>query len=184
MAEKRRIIYTSRPWEATGICSGCRLCELWCSMNNVGVFNPLRARIRVLEMGTGVDVPVTCQQCQDPACQAACDYGAIYYDAALGIVRVNADACIGCGDCVGACPYGIITIDPVTHTAIKCELCSGSDPACVAICPSNVLGALTDEQVSEYNRRRYAAVLASGDEAQRYKPGGEEPILKKLERWG
>jgi carbon-monoxide dehydrogenase iron sulfur subunit len=184
MAEKRRIIYTSRPWEATGICSGCRLCELWCSMQNMGVFNPLRARIRVLEMGTGVDVPVTCQQCQDPACQAACPCDAIYNDPALGIVRVDSDKCSACGDCVGACPYGIITIDPVSQTAIKCELCGGEEAACVAICPSRVLGALTNEEASAYNRRRYAAVLAFDDETHRYMAGGEDPILKKAERWG
>lgn len=182
MVEKRRIIYTSRPWEATGLCSGCRLCEFWCSMNNMGVFNPLRARIRVLEMGTGVDIPVTCQQCQDPACQAACAYGAIYLDSKLNIVRVDPDKCTACGECVGACPFGIITLDPVTNVAIKCELCDGGDPACVTVCPSKVLGALTNEQVSEYNRRRYAALLAYDDETHRYKSGGEEPILKKLER--
>ncbi len=182
MVEKRRIIYTSRPWEATGLCSGCRLCEFWCSMHNMGVFNPLRARIRVLEMGTGIDIPVTCQQCQDPACQAACAYEAIYSDAKLNIVRVDPDRCTACGECVGACPFGIITLDPVTNVAMKCELCGGDEPACVTVCPSKVLGALTNEQVSEYNRRRYAALLAYDDETHRYKPGGEEPILKKLER--
>lgn len=184
MAEKRRIIYTSRPWEATGLCSGCRLCEFWCSMQNEGVFNPLRSRIKVLEMGTGIDIPVTCQQCQDPACQSACPTGAIYYDPALDIVRVNADICSACGDCVGACPYGMITIDPASGVAIKCELCGGAEPACVAVCPSNVLGALTNEAVSDYNRRRYAAVLAFDDETHRYKAGGEDPDLKKLEKWG
>ena len=68
MAKKRRIVYTNRPWEATGICSGCHLCELWCSLKNAGSFNPHRARLRLVEMGAGVDIPVTCQQCQDPAC--------------------------------------------------------------------------------------------------------------------
>jgi Fe-S-cluster-containing hydrogenase component 2 len=69
MAKKRRIVYTNRPWEATGICSGCRSCELWCSLHHTGAFNPHRARIRMVELGTGVDIPVTCQQCEDPACQ-------------------------------------------------------------------------------------------------------------------
>jgi anaerobic carbon-monoxide dehydrogenase iron sulfur subunit len=182
VAEKRRIIYISRPWEATGLCSGCRLCELWCSMNNMGAFNPLRARIRIMEMGTGIDIPVTCQQCQNPACQAACAFDAIYFDPKLSIVRVDATKCTGCEECVGACPYGIITLDPATNTAIKCELCGGGEPACVSICPSNVLGALTNAGVSEYNRRRYAAVLAFDDETHRYMPGGEEPVMKKLER--
>ena len=184
MATKKRIVYTNRPWEATGICSGCRSCELWCSLHHTGGFNPHRARIRVVEMGTGIDIPVTCQQCHAPPCREACRFDAIVLNEALEVAVVDEEACTGCRACVGACPYGIITMDPVTDKAIKCDLCGGEEPVCVAICPSNVLGALDDVEVSEYNRRRYAAVLAFDDETQRYTPGGEDPIMKKLERKG
>lgn len=184
MAKKRRIVYTNRPWEATGICSGCRSCELWCSLHHTGAFNPHRARIRMVELGTGVDIPVTCQQCEDPACQKACPVDAIKLDDKVKIVLVDEETCNGCQACVGACPYGIITIDPVTHKAIKCDLCGEEAPACVSICPSRVLQALDDVAVSEYNRRRYAAVLAVDDEMQRHMPGGEDPVMKKLERKG
>ena len=182
MAKKRRIVYTNRPWEATGICSGCRLCELWCSLKNAGSFNPHRARLRVMEMGTGVDVPVTCQQCEDPACRAACPSEAIVYDQKLKIVMVDNDKCNSCQECIGACPYGMITMDPVTHKALKCELCHGDEPVCVTQCPSKVLAALDNTQVSEYNRRRIAAVLAAEDEALRYMRGGEGPVIKHLEQ--
>ena len=102
----------------------------------------------------------------------------------LKIVVVDEEKCTSCRACVGACPYGIITMDPVDNKAIKCDLCNGDEPACVAICPSFVLGALDDLEVSEYNRRRYAAVLAADDDLLRSKPGGEDPIMKKLERRG
>ncbi|NIQ39481.1 MAG: 4Fe-4S dicluster domain-containing protein [Proteobacteria bacterium] len=181
MARKKRIIYTNRPWEATGICSGCKLCELYCSLEHNGVFNPHRSRVKVVEVATGIDIPVTCQQCQDPACQAACSFDAVVYDEKLKIVVVDDDKCTSCEACVGACPYGIITIDPITKKAIKCDLCGGKDPACVGICPSVVLSALDDIDASEYNRRRYAAILASDDEARRSMPGGEDATMKKLE---
>ena len=184
MGKKKRIVYTNRPWEATGICSGCRLCELYCSLQHNGAFNPRRSRIRVVELATGIDVPVTCQQCQDPACQAACEFEAIKYDEKLKIVSVNEDKCTGCQACVGACPYGIIAIDPSTKKAIKCDLCGGERPACVDICPSNVLAALDDIETGEYNRRRFAGLLAFGDEVERYAPGGEDPIMKRLEQRG
>jgi carbon-monoxide dehydrogenase iron sulfur subunit len=184
MAKKKRIVYASRPWEATGICSGCHLCELWCSLKQNGAFNPHRARIRVVELGTGIDIPVTCQQCEEPACLASCTFDAIEYNERLKIVVVNEETCTGCQACVGACPYGIISIDPVTHKAIKCDLCNGDEPACVAYCPSNVLAALDDLGAGEYNRRRFAAVLAYEDEARRYKPGGEDPTQKMLEKRG
>lgn len=55
-----------------------------------------------------------------------------------GAVIVNADKCIGCGFCVGSCPWGLVAIDPHTRKAIKCDLCGG-DPACVKECPENAL---------------------------------------------
>lgn len=179
MARKRRIVYTNRPWEATGICSGCRSCELWCSVQHNGSFNPHRARIRIEELGTGVDIPVTCQQCEDPACRKACRFDAIVPDDKLGIVTVDEDKCTGCKACAGACPFGIITMDPVTRKAVKCDLCGGDRPACVEICPSRVLEALDDEEASLYNRRRFAAGLAAEDEMLRFRSGGEEPVFKK-----
>jgi hypothetical protein len=47
-----------------------------------------------------------------------------------------------------------------------------------------VLQGLDDVEVSEYNRIRYAGVLAFDDEIRRHMPGGEEPVMKKLERKG
>lgn len=181
MAKKRRIVYVSRPAEATGLCSGCHLCELYCSLQHAGVFNPSRARLRVVEMNTGIDIPVTCQQCTNPACQASCPFDAIVYDKKMQIVVVDERKCTGCEACVGACPYGAVTIDPITDKAIKCDMCQGEEPACVAICPSHVLAALDDRQTAEHNRQRYAALLASDDELRRPKPGGEEPVQRKLE---
>jgi Fe-S-cluster-containing hydrogenase component 2 len=178
MSGKKRIVYTNRPWEATGMCAGCHLCELWCSVHHNGAFNPHRARIRVESLGTGVDVPVSCQQCEDPACRKACRFEAFALDERLGIYVVEEEKCTGCQACVGACPFGIITMDPVTHKALKCDLCGGEKPVCVEICPSHVLAALTDPAVASYNRRRYAALLAWDDEARRHVPSGEEPVLK------
>ena len=184
MAKKKRIVYTNRPWEATGICSGCKLCELYCSLQHNGAFNPRRSRIRVVELGTGLDVPVTCQQCQDPPCLSACKFEAIVFDEKLKIAVVDQDKCTGCRDCTGACPYGIITMDPQTHKALKCDLCGGASPACVDICPSKVLGALGDVEAGEHARMRFAALLAASDEASRFQPKGEEPIYKFMERKG
>jgi anaerobic carbon-monoxide dehydrogenase iron sulfur subunit len=182
MAKKKRILYTNRPWEATGICSGCRLCELYCSLQHIGAFNPKRARIKVVELATGIDVPVTCQQCEDPPCQAACCFEAIVFDETLKIAVVKEEKCTGCQACAGACPYGAIIMDPQTKKALKCDLCGGDVPACVAICPSHVLGALDNVAAAEHVRRRFATVLAQSDELMRYQPKGEDPIYKLQEK--
>ena len=121
---------------------------------------------------------------ENPACQTSCGFEALTYDEKLKIVVVDGEKCTGCQACVGACPYGIITIDPATKKAIKCDLCGGAEPVCVSICPSNVLSALDDIKAGEYRRRRFAALLAFDDEVQRKTPGGEEPTQKMLEKRG
>lgn len=182
MAKTRRIAYTNRPWEATGICSGCHLCELYCSLHHAGSFNPHRARIKVVEINTGIDVPVTCHQCTDPACQAACPSDAILFDPKVQTVVVDQERCTGCEACIGACPYGIMILDPATSTAIKCDMCGGGEPACVSICPSHVLAALDGQEIAERNRNLYAALLAMDDELRRNKAGGEDSVLRMPER--
>ncbi len=57
---------------------------------------------------------------------------------ATGARVVDADLCDGCGDCVQACPFGMIWVDEDTATARTCDLCDG-DPQCVAFCPQKVL---------------------------------------------
>ena len=48
------------------------------------------------------------------------------------IIEINEDKCDGCGDCVTACPYGMIEQDD-QGLAYKCDYCDG-DPACVKEC--------------------------------------------------
>ncbi len=51
--------------------------------------------------------------------------------------------CLGCGDCVSACQFGAITIDPVTRLAVvdesKCMGCG----ACAKACPRGVIEVRT-----------------------------------------
>jgi hypothetical protein len=56
---------------------------------------------------------------------------------------VNTELCIGCGSCVGACPYSARYLDPRLGVVDKCTYCTrllekGQEPACVAVCPTRV----------------------------------------------
>ncbi|MHA1741076.1 MAG: 4Fe-4S dicluster domain-containing protein [Candidatus Thorarchaeota archaeon] len=119
-------------------CTGCRNCELACSVRNTSTFNPRRARIQVLrDEERNLIVPVVCLQCEHPMCREVCPVGAIV-EGPAGVLTVT-ESCIGCGICVTACMYGGIVLDPATRRAVKCDLCGG-DPVCVKTCE---YGAIT-----------------------------------------
>ena len=128
-------------------CVGCRICELSCSMSHQnGAFNPRYGLIRVesrREIGlhkpvSNMDCPHICRQCEPAPCADICPVEAFLSNAALSIRIVDQEACIGCGQCPDACPYGMVLMDHQTDRALKCDLCGG-DPWCVRYCPVGAL---------------------------------------------
>jgi Fe-S-cluster-containing hydrogenase component 2 len=120
-------------------CTGCRMCEMVCSVKHEGVSNPTRSRIHVIKWETeGLALPMICQQCESPPCMAVCPKDAISRDEELGRMMVDYDLCIGCKMCVVACPFGGMGIDAVARKVVKCDLCDG-DPICVRFCQPEAL---------------------------------------------
>ena len=70
-----------------------------------------------------VNFPRSCLHCDDAPCVTVCPTGASYKRAEDGIVLVNEDACIGCGLCAWACPYGAREMDAAQGVMKKCTLC-------------------------------------------------------------
>jgi len=173
--KKSRILYISRPDQADRICSGCETCQLMCSLENTGAFNPKKSRIKVVPLAVGITIPITCQQCEDPWCQRACPEEAIVQHKKLNIVVVDEKKCTGCAACLGACPFGIMLYDPEKKKAMKCDLCGGK-PACVQYCPSKVLVLADHHGSAEIRRRRLASILANEDTVARPNIAGAEQI--------
>jgi carbon-monoxide dehydrogenase iron sulfur subunit len=120
-------------------CTGCRLCEMACSVEHASVNNPSRSRIHVIKwQWEGFELPMVCQQCEEAPCVAVCPKDALSHDTSLGRVVLDYDLCIGCKMCVTACPFGGMGIDIVARQVIKCDLCDG-DPACVRFCDPGAL---------------------------------------------
>jgi heterodisulfide reductase subunit A len=64
------------------------------------------------------------------------------------VARINAEDCVGCGDCIPVCPYSAISRGSDGKAVINPTLCQGCG-TCVAACPANAIDALhfTNEEL-------------------------------------
>src|SRR3990172_2882602 len=128
------------------VCSGCRLCEIVCSFKHEDVFAPWLSRIKVVTIKHLIDFPQTCKLCKNPPCKKACPVEAISRDEITGAQKIDEELCIGCGECVLACPFGAISIPEEKIFPIVCDLCNG-EPECIRACPTQVLKLRNEESV-------------------------------------
>ena len=140
------------------LCTGCRLCEMTCSLTKEKVIRPEVSRIKVYQFWPGpVDVPAVCRLCSDHPCVEASPpkVNALSINEKTGNVEVDTDKCIGikCSACQKACPHELaISFHPETNKAMICDLCQG-DPECVKVCPT---GALVFLPGSTFDGKHYA----------------------------
>ncbi len=121
-------------------CTSCLQCEMACSFEHTGSFNPARSRIKVFELEHGKrSIPYTCTQCAEAWCMKACPTSALKRNVETGAVELNESKCVGCKVCTIACPFGTINYNQDNGKVAKCDLCGG-DPECAKACPT---GAIT-----------------------------------------
>ncbi len=138
-------------------CIDCRACMVACSVENKVPMDHTRIWVHDQQVqGTWPNlsrafVPYNCMHCDNPPCTEVCVSGATYKDKVSGLVLVDQEACIGCGYCVDACPYGVRYIDQKRGVVDKCNACvqrleAGLQPACVATCvgQARLFGDLND----------------------------------------
>lgn len=147
-------------------CVGCRSCEAACNkeqkmpepnvpFDDTSVFEdkrrPTEESLTVVnryQTGSGpVYKKMQCNHCNEPACLTSCFVNA-YTKTKEGAVVYNPKICVGCRNCMIACPFNIpgysysSAFNPVVKKCIFCydtRLKYGKPPACVESCPQEVL---------------------------------------------
>ena len=141
-------------------CTGCRTCEMVCSVKHDGVLNPMRSRIKIMKWESeGLYVPMSCQQCQDAPCMNVCPVKAISREEEMGCVDVDYDVCIGCRSCVAVCPFGAMNYNVIDKRVFKCDLCEG-DPQCVRFCDVKAVTYIEADEVAIDKKRTAAERLS------------------------
>lgn len=137
-------------------CSGCRRCEIACSLSHEGKIWPETSRVRVFMLIPGVEIPHLCAQCHDHPCLESCPTNAISVSEETSAILVDKGKCTACGQCIAACPGRVPHLHPKEKYALICDLCDG-DPQCVKVCRAGGWNALQVVPKPEsYSYRLYA----------------------------
>jgi len=121
-------------------CMGCHACEVACKQEHgLGVGPRL---VYVIEKSPDF-IPVYCHHCAKAPCKDACPVEAISRNE-QGIVLIDGDLCIGCRECVEACPFGAVLWDEDRNKPNICVYCG----YCAPYCPYDVLAHEEIEETS------------------------------------
>ncbi|MBU1702009.1 MAG: (Fe-S)-binding protein [Candidatus Eisenbacteria bacterium] len=117
-------------------CIGCLSCMYSCSRTWHEALTTSKSAIRIRTyMGTeGAFSIRACRACTNPGCVAACPTGALT-QRSNGALKLDAEKCTSCGDCVKACLIQALQWDDETKLPLPCSHCG----VCVRYCPNEVL---------------------------------------------
>lgn len=108
-------------------------------------------------------LPMTCRHCSNAPCITACPEEAIGRRED-GTVAISAELCIGCLECLSACPFGAPQYNEERGIMEKCNLClprleKGLPPACAQTCPAGAIYFGDAAQITERVRQQKANFL-------------------------
>ena len=194
----------------TTVCIGCKACEVACkewnqlpaangglrelsgdSYDNTRRLDGIHWRhVKFIEQfsddrsaGRWLMMSDVCKHCVQAGCLEVCPTGAIIRTE-FDTVVIQSDVCNGCRDCIAACPFGVIDINPASNTAQKCTLCydrlqAGMEPACSKACPTNSIQFGPIKALHERAERRVQQLHELG-ERRAYLYGADEQMLGGL----
>jgi formate dehydrogenase iron-sulfur subunit len=194
----------------TTVCIGCKACEVACkewnqlpatnggrntlsgdSYDNTRRLDGIHWRhVKFIEQfspdrrdGRRLMMSDVCKHCVRAGCLEVCPTGAIIRTE-FDTVVIQSDVCNGCRDCIGACPFGVIDINPASGTAQKCTLCydrmrGGLEPACSKACPTDSINFGPIRELRPLADARVKQLQAAG-ERRAYLYGADDKMLGGL----
>jgi Fe-S-cluster-containing dehydrogenase component len=144
--EKRFYIDPSR-------CIGCNACVAACAECDTHAGVSMIHLVTIQRGDTVQTTPVVCMHCDEPACAAVCPADAIKRTPDGVVQSALKPRCIGCTNCVFACPFGVPKYDAQQDLMLKCDMCYdrtsiGLKPMCATVCPSGALFFGTPEELA------------------------------------
>ena len=111
-------------------CMACLGCVRACSEAFYKVFDQAKSCIQIVEKNgePKVNVFIQCGKCM-----RTCKHEAITQNPKTGVYMINKKKCVGCGECVAACPMKVMVLQG--ETVSKCISCG----ICAKACPMGLL---------------------------------------------
>ncbi len=134
-------------------CIGCRACEAACRECDTHKGESM-VMVDFVDRGMSLATqPTVCMHCEDPVapCAQVCPAQAILISPEGAVQQADPSRCIGCKNCVYACPFGVPKFDAEAKLMKKCNLCydrtvQGLKPWCAQTCPTQAIWYGTYEE--------------------------------------
>src|SRR3569832_558356 len=155
-------------------CIGCQPCVQACQECDTHRGVPMIHLETIQRRDTVQTAPQVCMHCEDPICAQVCPADAIK-KTDDGVVQSSLKSwCIGCSNCVLACPFGVPKYQVSIDQMMKCDLCYdrtsvGKRPMCATVCPSQALAFTTLEDIRKTQAETPINEWQFGDEVVRTK---------------
>jgi Fe-S-cluster-containing dehydrogenase component len=150
-------------------CIGCQACVQACEECDTHRGHSMM-HLDLVDAASSVQTaPMVCMHCEDPTCAEVCPADAIKQSWDGIVQSALKPRCIGCSNCVVACPFGVPKYVSAFDQMMKCDMCYdrssvGLAPMCASVCPSQALWFGEPEEFAATRRGTLVDTFSFGNQ--------------------